>query len=319
MSICEHQRRKNICIECDGISICEHKRVKNQCKECGGVSICEHQRQRNICKECGGASICEHKRQRNQCKECDGASICEHKRQKSLCKECDGTSICEHKRKRSSCKECDGASICEHKRRRNQCKECGGASICEHQCIRNHCIICSPQIACNYCKLNIMSRNKYRPYCFNCYCVLNPDIEHLRKYKIKENYLTDALKEMYLLTPFIQDQIIKGGCSKRRPDFLFELFTHTIIIENDENGHSNYDTTCDIAKLNETFTDLGDRPLVLIRFNPDKYKNKSCFDKEGKLIKIEWVKRVNILKETLIKHLKQIPNEIITIIKLFFD
>ena len=37
-------RKKNI--------LCTHNRRKNRCKECGGVSICPHQRRKNFCIEC---------------------------------------------------------------------------------------------------------------------------------------------------------------------------------------------------------------------------------------------------------------------------
>ena len=50
---------------------CVHHRKKCECKECGGgVSICEHNKLRNQCVECGGASICEHNIQRSFCKLC---------------------------------------------------------------------------------------------------------------------------------------------------------------------------------------------------------------------------------------------------------
>ena len=155
-----------------------------------------------------------------------------------------------------------------------------------------------------------------------CYCVLNPDVEIKRRFKIKENLLAEALKNMKLSVDFIQDKKIDGGCSRRRPDFLFECFTHTVIVECDENGHSNYDTTCEIAKINEQFTDLADRPIILIKFNPDydKESKTSCFDKEGKLIKTEWNKRTKLLKKELkraIKGKNKKEDELITIINLF--
>ena len=163
---------------------------------------------------------------------------------------------------------------------------------------------------------------EYHPYCFKCYCVLNPDVEIKRRFKIKENLLAEALKNMKLSVDFIQDKKIDGGCSRRRPDFLFECFTHTVIVECDENGHSNYDTTCEIAKINEQFTDLADRPIILIKFNPDydKESKTSCFDKEGKLIKTEWNKRTKLLKKELkraIKGKNKKEDELITIINLF--
>ncbi len=191
---------------------------------------------------------------------------------------------------------------------------------CDHDKQRRHCIICSPQIACHNCKHMIMSGNKtYRPYCFICYCVKNPDIEIKRQYKTRENFLAEALKEMNLGVDFIQDKRVSEGCSKKRPDFLFDLFTHTVIVECDENGHRDYNTTCEIDKLNATFTDLADRPMVLIRFNPDKYEDKSCFDKDCKLIKNEWNRRIKVLKKEITKAIKEIPEELITIKCLFFD
>lgn len=90
-----------------------------------------------------------------------------------------------------------------------------------------------------------------------------------------------------------------------------------MIVECDENGHKSYSTSCEIAKLNETFTDLADRPMILIRFNPDKYEGKSCFDKDGKIIKNEWNKRIKVLKKELKKSIKEIPLELIIIKSLF--
>ena len=129
--------------------------------------------------------------------------------------------------------------------------------------------------------------------------------------------LAEALKEMNLGINFIQDKKVNGGCSQKRPDFLFDLFTHTVIIECNENNHSGYNTTCEIDKLNATFTDLADRPMVLIQFNPDHYERKSCFDKEGKLIKAEWNRRIKVLKKEIQKYIKEIPRDLITIKNLF--
>lgn len=165
-----------------------------------------------------------------------------------------------------------------------------------------------------------MNHKKYQPCCFKCYCVLNPDIEIPRRYKVKETHLKEAIEEFN----FINDKRIEGGCSSRRPDFLLDLNLFTLIVECDENGHSGYNTTCEIAKLNDTFTDLADRPIVLLRFNPDNYQGKSCFDKECKLMKTEWNKRIKVLKASIKKWIEFskrdcIPSEQITTELLFFD
>ena len=98
-------------------SICQQNRRMNICKDCRGASITSGQ-----CKDRNSANICEHKRRRSKCKDCGGASICEHNRRRSACKDCRGTSICEHNRERSACKDCGCASICEHNRRSYTCK-----------------------------------------------------------------------------------------------------------------------------------------------------------------------------------------------------
>jgi hypothetical protein len=57
--------------------------------------------------------------------------------------------------------------------------------------------------------------------------------------------------------------------------------------------------------------------MVLIRFNPDKYEGKSCFDKDCKLIKNEWNRRIKVLKKEMKKAIEEIPKELITHINLF--
>lgn len=71
-AICEHNRARQMCRDCNGSGICEHNRQRLQCKECGGGAICEHNRKEQFCIDCGGAGICDHGRQRSQCKDCGG-------------------------------------------------------------------------------------------------------------------------------------------------------------------------------------------------------------------------------------------------------
>jgi hypothetical protein len=132
----------------------------------------------------------------------------------------------------------------------------------------------------------------------------------------------------------IHDRIIEGGCSLRRPDILIDLLTHSIIIECDENQHINYE--CENKRMMEIFQDLGSRPMVFIRFNPDKYIDsnrciiETCFkplikeeDANKKrfydINKNEWNNRIKVLVNTIRTHLQTIPSKEITEIKLFYD
>ena len=64
-------------------------------------------------------------------------------------------------------------------------------------------------------------------------------------------------------------------------------------------------------------TDVFLNPSTKIRFNPDNFERKSCFDKECRLIKSEWNKRIKVLKTELKKSIKEIPEELITIKYLY--
>ena len=110
--------------------------------------------------------------------ECGGASICEHDRIRSTCKKCGGSAICTHNRFKRQCKECDGASICEHDRLRVNCRDCGGSRFCKHDKRKYQCCVCSPHRSCKLCcHVYIPQRSRFKPYCFQCYCVLNPDVD----------------------------------------------------------------------------------------------------------------------------------------------
>ena len=94
------------------------------------------------------------------------------------------------------------------------------------------------------------------------------------------------------------------------------MLTHIIIVECDENQHKDYDTTCEIARINELFTDLGDRPIVFIRFNPDAYDNKHSSFKYHKISGVpiihnidEWNGRLEILKNCINQYIQTIPSE----------
>jgi hypothetical protein len=137
---------------------------------------------------------------------------------------------------------------------------------------------------------------------------------------MKENYIYQFLKEKY------NDLIVHNkisGCSGRRPDFLIERYTHTIIIECDEDQHSGY--SCENKRTMEIFQDLGSRPIVFIRFNPDKYDDckTTCFefDKNNRIIvnENEWKKRQDSLVTQIEYYMNNIPEKEVTTHRLFYS
>ena len=185
------------------------------------------------------------------------------------------------------------------------------------------------------CKTYLCStrvQEKYDGYCLFCYINTFPDKPVSRNYKTKEYAVVERIKTKYPDFSWKTDKIIQDGCSKRRPDILLDLGYQIIIVEVDENQHIDYDCSCENKRIMELSQDLGHRPIVFIRFNPDDYNNgkniTSCWvqDKKGicvvkKSKKEEWNQRLNTLEETIQYWTDPVnkTNKTIEIIQLFYD
>ena len=114
---------------------------------------------------------------------------------------------------------------------------------------------------------------------------------------------------------------------------MFETQTRFVIIEVDENQHIEYDCSCQNKRIMELSQDVGHRPIVFIRFNPDNYKKNginmnSCWGQNQKGIcvvkkskKTEWTQRLNTLEETINYWMnsENTTNKTIETIQLFYD
>jgi hypothetical protein len=182
-----------------------------------------------------------------------------------------------------------------------------------------------------YCNTHV--QKKYDGYCLYCYMNLFPDKPVTRNYKTKEYTVVEFVKSRFPDKTWIADKIIQAGCSKRRPDLLLDLGYQIIIVEIDENQHIDYDCSCENKRLMELSQDVGHRPIIFIRFNPDEYLEKSdkvsscwgingnglCVIKKSK--KNEWKQRLNSL-ETQIKYWIDSNNKTektLEIIQLYYD
>jgi hypothetical protein len=183
------------------------------------------------------------------------------------------------------------------------------------------CITCNKQT----------SNKRYEGYCFRCFVLTYPDRPNARNYKNKEIRVADFIKERFPHIEWCTDQIV-GGCSKRRPDIYIDLLTHIVIIEIDENQHTDYDTTCEYKRMEEISEDFAARPIVFIRFNPDSYYNAAgqkikspwtlnnaglCVITDENLP--EWARRLTVLEEVVKHHIENICEERAHIEHLFYD
>ena len=160
-----------------------------------------------------------------------------------------------------------------------------------------------------------------------------PDKPVDRNYKTKEYSVVEYVKTQFGNFTWISDKIINGGCSKRRPDLLLDLGYQIVIIEIDENQHTDYDCSCENKRIMELSQDLEHRPIVFIRFNPDEYKKdgktiSSCWGNNNKGICVvkkskmnEWIERLNVLKQQIEYWINttNTTDKTIEIIQLFYD
>jgi hypothetical protein len=197
---------------------------------------------------------------------------------KYTCKECNGNAICEHNKIKYECLQCGGGSVfCEHNKRKKQCKECGGSQICKHNKCKLRCISCYPEskYICKECRLFQVGK-KTNYLCSYC----NP--EKSTRQKIKEIRVKTFLEENNYQFIYNKKCNLDKSCQTYFPDFLIDCNTFFLIIECDENAHSNYDIKCEKIRENNICFALG-LPCVFIRYNPDK-KNIKIKIKE-KLLK----------------------------------
>lgn len=162
---------------------------------------------------------------------------------------------------------------------------------------------------CENCK-TVSASKKYDNHCLRCFIYLFPDKPVSRNYKTKETAVAQFITNNFPNFTWKCDKVIEDGCSKKRPDLMCDLGYQVLIVEVDEDKHDSYDCSCENKRIMQLSQDVGHRPIVLIRFNPDGYVNTnnekitSCWGITPKtgLLKIkkdklnEWNERLEALK-----------------------
>jgi EsV-1-7 cysteine-rich motif len=172
---------------------------------------------------------------------------------------------------------------------------------------------------------------KYEGYCMTCFIHTFPDKPVARNYKTKEQSVVEYIKAQFPQYTIVTDKKVMDGCSKKRPDILFDLGDQVIIVEVDENQHKDYECSCENKRRMELSQDIGHRPLVFIRFNPDSYKNKeenitSCWSINGNGVCVvkktksdEWQARLAALKDSVSYWLENKTDKMVEVVQMFYD
>ena len=111
--------------------------------------------------------------------------------------------------------------------------------------------------------------------CSSCDPVTRERAMHVKELRVKA--LLDAGGWKYES----HDKMLESGaCYAYRPDFVFDAFTHMVVLEVDEHQHSSYPAECERTRMlaiAQTFS----MPTAFIRYNPDAFVcgmsgRKSC-------------------------------------------
>lgn len=241
---------------------------------------------------------CLHQRlEAGKCIQCGRSGLCEHKTERTRCVVCKGGSICEHDCRRSRCVECGGGEICEHRTRRDRCKQCDGKEVCKAE-------LCT----------TVVTHNKYQGYCVQCFVRVFPDQTLVRNMKLKEREVVQFVMQTFPNLSWRYNKRCIDACSQRTPDLLLDLGYMVLIIEIDEYQHRSY--ADEEERQLELSKDLGFRPIVFLRFNPDSYINHEeeriaspWKSRTNGLFSVqneeEWNRRLNTLKTTIEHWLKE--------------
>ncbi|KAG5192585.1 hypothetical protein JKP88DRAFT_250739 [Tribonema minus] len=301
---------------------CPHNLSKPYCRKCGGSAYCEHGTRKRDCRlGCGGGSFCEHNKRKEECAACGGSQSCLHGKLKKMCREpgCGGSAYCSCGIRKQMCPEHGGSGLCVHKINKRMCYECGTADTCESE-------------ACMFYpyKERTIAHKTFegRRLCYRCEGILNPNA--LRKFKVRREhifteYVLDQLPEIneYLVCT---DKAITDGCSQHRPDIMFDMLTHIIDVEFDENGHSSktkYPEVCQNKRTMSVFESMANRPMYILRINPDGVR-KLYDGKVSALGEPVWAPSIhfgNVMKDfcdQLKIMMTKIPDKEIKVVKINF-
>ena len=181
------------------------------------------------------------------------------------------------------------------------------------------------------CDTRVHTNKQNKGYCIRCFIHTFPDEPVTRNYKTKEREVVESVLKEFPDISWICDKTVPDGCSLRRPDLNGDIGTHVIMGEVDENQHTNYDNSCENKRIMELSQDVGHRPIVFIRFNPDGYtdtngkKITSCWSVNGNGILVvkpskigEWNARISVFHDQIRYWTMNVPDKTIETVQLFY-
>jgi len=147
-----------------------------------------------------------------------------------------------------------------------------------------------------------------------CYCVPGTaDRARLAKQRQIEGWLVANELGNFVATDRQLTVELDVGCTtSSRPDFIWDLGTHFVILEVDEHQHAGYAEECDCARMINLGEDIM-RKGIFVRYNPDSFKA------QGRKQNPNWSTRMDVLKKWLQAAMRRRDGATLEIVRLFFD
>jgi hypothetical protein len=200
-----------------------------------------------------------------------------------------------------------------------------------------------PNAKCKKCKqIALYGKNYYQKYCeqhkedddvnlienkcISCNLVMILNLDNKCEYCNPEAFKNRLVKQnnlmMYLdsnnLNGNSTDKIINNGeCGYERPDRFYDLNDKIIILECDENQHTERDEHCETTRMINISQSFGGISVYFIRWNPDDYQP---FDNDVKVEQIK--KRYETLKKFLndiIDNTIKLPHALLSVFYMYYD
>ena len=123
------------------------------------------------------------------------------------------------------------------------------------------------------------------PACLFCLMNLEPSHDQVRTFINREVLiLTEVSSRLPELAKksiqFTCDETL-GACSRKRPDMMWDFGAMVIWLEINERQHNTYSPRCEADRRNQIWQDIGNRPALLIEFNPDEYEDDNGREHRG--------------------------------------
>jgi hypothetical protein len=156
------------------------------------------------------------------------------------------------------------------------------------------------------------------------YCAPNQLYQQNKKEKKKEmivmNYLDNNVKIENIIN-IRDDKVVNTYCNYYRPDRIYDIGTHYVIIEVDEEQHKGKRSSCskgeigELARMHEIQNAVG-MNCIFLRFNPDTFKVNN------KLQKVSINQRLKLLVKWIEKCVEMRPDKDLQPVKykyLYYD